>query len=216
VKEKIITFFSTLILIGGLGLVFFFILSGRFDVQFVASHLTKGHSLFISAGIFLLIWIIRPLFPIPFSIMTIAGGIVFGMWTGLILSFIGSTAGGIVDFYFARKTGKEALKKIIGKRFDDITERVKEKEILSVAMMRLIPFMNFDILNYLLGISGISLKGFILGSWLGLSPWFILLILTGHSLKTSNKLLFIIASLLIIILMLLFLFISRRGERNNK
>lgn len=215
-KEKIITFFSTLIFIGGIGLVFFFLFSGRFDVQFITSNLTRGHSLFISAGIFLFLWVIRPILPIPFSIMTIAGGIVFGMWTGLVLSFIGSTTGGIVDFYFARKTGKEALKKVIGKRFEHITERVKEREILSVAMMRLLPFMNFDILNYLLGISGISLKGFILGSWLGLSPWFILLILAGHSLKTSNKLLFIIASSLIIVLMLLFLFLFRRDEKNDK
>jgi len=216
VKEKLITLLSTLILIGGVGLVFFFILSGKFDVEFVVSHLTEGHSLFISAGIFLFVWTIRPLFPVPFSIMTIAGGMVFGMVTGLILSFIGSTAGGIVDFYFARKTGKEALKKLIGRRFEDLTDKVKNREILSVAVMRLIPFMNFDILNYLLGISGISLKGFVLGSWLGLSPWFILLILTGHSLKTSNRLLFIIASVLIVVLMVLFLFLFRRDEKNNK
>lgn len=215
-KEKLITLLSTLILIGGVGLVFFFILSGKFDVEFVVSHLTEGHSLFISAGIFLFVWTIRPLFPVPFSIMTIAGGMVFGMVTGLILSFIGSTAGGIVDFYFARKTGKEALKKLIGRRFEDLTDKVKNREILSVAVMRLIPFMNFDILNYLLGISGISLKGFVLGSWLGLSPWFILLILTGHSLKTSNRLLFIIASVLIVVLMVLFLFLFRRDEKNNK
>ncbi len=181
-----------ILLVGGIGLVFFFILSGRIDVQFI-TNLTKEHSLFLNAIIFLFLFTVRPIFPVPFSIMTVAGGIIFGMVWGLILSFIGSTAGGIVGFYFARKTGKDLLKKMLGKKFDDITEKVKENEILKVAMLRLVPINNFDILNYLLGISGISLKGFILGSWLGLSPWFILLILTGYSIKTSNRILFIVS-----------------------
>lgn len=215
-KEKIIPLLSIIIFIGGLGIIFFFLLSGRFDVYTVTSYLTNGRSIFISGGIYLLLFTIRPVFPIPFSIMTIAGGIVFGMFMGLLLSFVGSTAGGVVDFYFARKSGKDLLKAMLGKKFEDITERVKGNEVFAVAMMRLIPFMNFDILNYILGMSGISIKGFILGSWLGLSPWFLLLILTGHSIKTSNKVLFIIVSSLLFILMFLFLLLYRRGEKNNK
>lgn len=212
-KEKVVSFFSLILLLGGLGVTFFFIVSGRLDIQTVTSYLTRGHSAFLSAGLFLILFTLRPIFPIPFSIMTVAGGIVFGGFAGTILSFIGSTAGGIVDFLFARRIGSAIFKKSMEKKLNELAEIIKEKEILKIAMLRLIPFMNFDVLNYALGISGVSLKNFIIGSWIGLAPWFVTLGIAGYSIRTSNRVAFMITSALILFLMILFTFLTERMKK---
>lgn len=95
--------------------------------------------------IFIVAHLIRPFFFIPVPVICIVGGILFGSVFGTIYSIIGLTILSIV-FYFLYRQVPSLSKKINQLKLKWLGDRVNFT-IGQIAILRLIPFINFHLLS---------------------------------------------------------------------
>jgi len=127
----------------------------------------------LSILVFIFMQIIQVVvFFIPGEFIQIAGGYIFGTFSGGIISLIGITLGSIIVYFIANNYGKPFVEKVI------LNKKVKFfRKILKVGSKKIVVFMFYlvpgipkDALAYICGVSDISLKDFVIYSTLGRIP----------------------------------------------
>ncbi|RUS94031.1 TVP38/TMEM64 family protein [Trichormus variabilis] len=134
----------------------------------------------IGAIAFIGIYIIATIAFLPAAILTLGAGVVFGVFWGSIYVFVGATLGAIAAFLIGRYVARNWVdKKIAGnKQFAAIDKAVSKKGFKIVFLTRLSPLFPFNLLNYALGITGVSFKDYFLGS-VGMIPGTIMYVYIG-------------------------------------
>ena len=134
----------------------------------------------VGAIAFILIYIIATVAFLPGSILTLGAGVVFGVVLGSIYVFIGATLGATLAFLVGRYLARGWIsKKIEGnQKFKAIDKAVGKEGLKIVLLTRLSPVFPFNLLNYGLGVTGVSLKDYVLGS-VGMIPGTIMYVYLG-------------------------------------
>ena len=129
---------------------------------------------------FILIYIIATVAFLPGSILTLGAGVVFGIFEGSIYVFIGATIGATLAFLVGRYLARGWIsQKIAGNpKFSAIDRAVGNEGLKIVLLTRLSPIFPFNLLNYGLGVTGVSLKDYVLGS-VGMIPGTIMYVYIG-------------------------------------
>jgi len=111
-------------------------------------------------------------FFIPGEIPQIAGGYLFGVWQGSLLSLAGITAGASFNFLLARLLGVPFVRALFAAAEVERVRRLAEsgRARLTFFLLFLIPGIPKDILCYAAGLSALSLPAFLLFSTLGRLP----------------------------------------------
>lgn len=110
-----------------------------------------------------------PLF-FPGSVLTLTGGAVFGPVQGTLLSLLGATLGATLSFQFARVTGGGWVRDHLGGKLGRLVEGVDNEGWRFVAFVRLVPVFPYNVLNYALGLTRISLVEYVVASALCMIP----------------------------------------------
>jgi uncharacterized membrane protein YdjX (TVP38/TMEM64 family) len=84
---------------------------------------------------------------------------VFGSFWGALISWIGALMGALTSFYIARLFRNVALRKIVRnqKTVEFIRHAGEKRGFYVILISRLLPFISFDIISYMAGLSGILL-----------------------------------------------------------
>ncbi|MBW4667322.1 MAG: TVP38/TMEM64 family protein [Cyanomargarita calcarea GSE-NOS-MK-12-04C] len=129
---------------------------------------------------FILLYIIATVAFLPGSILTLGAGVVFGVVMGSLYVFIGATIGAAAAFLVGRYVARGwVAKKIEGSnKFRAIDEAVGREGLKIVLLTRLSPIFPFNLLNYAYGVTGVSLKDYVLGS-IGMIPGTIMYVYIG-------------------------------------
>jgi uncharacterized membrane protein YdjX (TVP38/TMEM64 family) len=105
---------------------------------------------------YLAVWTVGPLF-LPGLPITLAGGVLFGPFWGVVYVAIGSTLGAALVFLVARYLARDwVAAKLAGTRLTSLDEKVARHGWKIVAFTRLIPVFSFSLLNYAFGLTRIS------------------------------------------------------------
>ena len=152
-------------------------------VQNLLDFLTQG---FWGPLIYILLYAIRPLILFPSTILTLAGGFVFGPVLGVLYTIIASNISSTIAFFVGRFFGEGMLK-------DDGSDgliqryarRMRENSFETVMIMRFI-FLPYDAVSYLAGFLRIKFWPFILATALGSIPGTIAFIGFGASIESFN------------------------------
>ncbi|MCF6278517.1 MAG: TVP38/TMEM64 family protein [Anaerolineales bacterium] len=134
--------------------------------------------------IYIVLYAIRPLILFPSTILTLAGGFVFGPFIGVLYTIIASNISSTIAFYVGRFFGEGLLK-------DDGSEgllqryarRMRENSFETVMVMRFI-FLPYDAVSYLAGFLRIKYSAFILATALGSIPGTIAFVGFGASIES--------------------------------
>ena len=120
---------------------------------------------------FILIYAFAVVALIPASLLTIAGGAVFGLIRGVIYALVGATLGSTAAFLLGRYVVRRLVAKRLAAmpRFVAIERAVSARGRRIVFLLRLSPVVPFNVLNYALGLTTISVWDFIVAS-LGTIP----------------------------------------------
>ena len=121
-------------------------------------------------AVFIGIYMIAPALFLPGSILTLAGGALFGPFTGALLSLIGATIGATIAFLIARYLAAEWVERRVSGRLQEIKEGVEREGWRFVAFVRLVPLFPFNLLNYALGLARLSVQTFALTSFIAMAP----------------------------------------------
>lgn len=128
-------------------------------------------------------------FFIPGEIIQIAGGYIFGILSGSIISLVGICLGSIIIFIMCNIYGKPFVERIISKRHLNFFKKILKFGSINyvVFLLYLIPGIPKDALAYICGISDIRLKNFVIYSTLGRIPGIFLSAYFGAKIGTNNK-----------------------------
>jgi len=117
---------------------------------------------------------------VPGSLLTLAAGTVFGIPKGTLLVFVGATLGETAAFLLSRNFAREAVSRRVRRdaRFAAIDDAIAAQGRRIVLLLRLSPVFPFNLLNYALGLTRISLPDYLIAS-IGILPGTLLYVYTG-------------------------------------
>jgi len=155
--------------------------------------------------------------PIPAFLVTAANGMVFGSFWGALISWIGALMGALTSFYIARLFGNLVLRKIVrNQRTVEFIRHAGEKRGFYVILLsRLLPFISFDIISYMAGLSGIRPWAFILGTALGMLPATIIYTFIGHEVPVMEENFPILLTYTVVFIFILVVFSLVQGVRKK-
>ena len=126
--------------------------------------------------------------PIPVTIMAVAGGMLFGLGPGTLLSMIGVTAGCLGAYWLARALGRETVMRALGSHRGVVEERLEGGGFYALCTLRLMPGIPYWPVNYGSGALGIPSREFLLATALASLPGQVSLIAVGAFLASPDVL----------------------------
>jgi uncharacterized membrane protein YdjX (TVP38/TMEM64 family) len=129
---------------------------------------------------FMVLYNVATVLLIPGSVLTLGGGVLFGLWWGSLYVFVAATLGATLAFWIGRNVAREWVmaKMNAYPKFGAIDQAVAKEGFKIVFLTRLSPLFPFNLLNYAFGITQVSLKDYVLGS-VGMIPGTILYVYIG-------------------------------------
>jgi phosphatidylserine/phosphatidylglycerophosphate/cardiolipin synthase-like enzyme/membrane protein DedA with SNARE-associated domain len=118
----------------------------------------------------LVAYLVAGLLVVPLTVLIAATGIVFGPVFGVIYALAGGLLSGFVSYMIGRKLGRETVRKLAGERLNAISRKLAERGLLAVVLVRVVPVAPYTIVNIVAGASHINLRDFLLGTFIGLLP----------------------------------------------
>ncbi len=121
----------------------------------------------------------------PGTPLTLLSGATLGLFWGSVVSLIGNILGATAAFFVSRYFLQKYVIKTILSKYPKISEyekRFSTHGLETVILLRLIPLFPFNILNYLLGVTRVTNKDYILGTVIGIIPGTIAFVYFGQSL----------------------------------
>jgi len=143
---------------------------------------------------FIAIYNIATLLFVPGAILTLKGGCLFGIFWGSVYVLIAAMLGATWAFLLGRYLSRNWIHQQIGKnpQLQAIDRAVAQEGWKIVLLTRLSPIFPFNLLNYVFGVTQVSLKDYILGS-LGIIPGTVMYVYIGSlasdlaTLNMSNR-----------------------------
>lgn len=117
---------------------------------------------------------------VPGSILTMGGGVLFGVIWGSVYVFIAASLGATFAFLMGRYLLRGWVSRQIeaNPKFKAIDEAVAQEGWKIVLLTRLSPIFPFNFLNYAFGVTQVSLKDYVLGSF-GILPGTVMYVYIG-------------------------------------
>ncbi|XP_062086107.1 uncharacterized protein LOC133792206 [Humulus lupulus] len=122
---------------------------------------------------------------VPASILTLGGGYLFGLPLGFVADSIGATIGATAAFILGRTIGRSY---VISKlknypKFEAVAIAIQRSGFKIVLLLRLVPLLPFNMLNYLLSVTPVRIEEYVMATWLGMMPITFTLVYIGTTLK---------------------------------
>lgn len=127
------------------------------------------------------LWVPAAVLFTPGSLLTLGTGFLLGFGWGLVVVSIGSTLGATAAFLVGRRLGRDWIQERIGghERLRGVDGAIAREGLKVVILLRLSPLIPYNGLNYALSLTGVGLRDFVIGSWLGMLPGTVLYVALG-------------------------------------
>lgn len=170
--------------------------------------------------IYIALFALLPVFFFPVPVLAVAGGLAFGLWKGSLYTLIGAGINCILMFIIARYLGKEGVDKLVDSH---ISDRMKEKFFSNdksltffIFTLRLIPVVPYALINYMSGLSNISLKNYTLASILGIIPGTMVFLNMGDKSANFKSQEFFISIILLVALIVISNLLAKYLKKQGK
>ncbi len=132
--------------------------------------------------IFSAVYVIAVIALVPGSALTFAGGALFGLLWGTIITSVASNVGAACAFLIARYLARSRVQQLAAEssKFKAMDDAIAEGGWKIVAMLRLSPAVPFNLQNYLYGLTQIRFWPCVLTSWLAMLPGTFMYVYFGH------------------------------------
>ncbi len=129
--------------------------------------------------VFVLLYAVVAMTPIPVTIMAISGGFIFGVLEGSLLSVIGVLIGCWAAYHMARSLGTQAVRRLLGSHAETVETRLQDAGFEAVFALRLTPGVPYWPVNYGGGAFGVTQRDFVVASVIATVPGQVSLVALG-------------------------------------
>lgn len=142
-----------------------------------------------AVAMFILAYILQTAFSLPgATLMTLAGGFLFGSLWGTLYVNIGATTGATLAFLAARYLFHDWVERKFGDRLGPIQEGFAKNAFSYLLTLRLIPLFPFFLVNLLSGLTRVQLSTYVVATAVGIIPGGFVYTFAGRQLGTINSL----------------------------
>ena len=139
--------------------------------------------------VYMLVYITATALSLPgATILTLAGGGVFGLWVGTLIVSFASTIGASSAFLAARFLFRDGIKDKFGERLKTIDEGIAKEGAFYLFTLRLVPIVPFFMINLLMGLTTIKTRTFYWVSQLGMLAGTVVYVNAGTQLAKLDSL----------------------------
>ncbi|MDQ8195220.1 VTT domain-containing protein [Coraliomargarita sp. SDUM461004] len=124
---------------------------------------------------------------ISINLLLVSGTLVINPWAAFGCGFLGSLLSAVAAFYLGKAGGQPILEKFFQDRLDHLSQKIQDRGILSVALLRLVPIAPFVVVNLIAGMSKMKLGTFVAGSCLGMLPGMLAVVFVTHQAKSAYE-----------------------------
>jgi uncharacterized membrane protein YdjX (TVP38/TMEM64 family) len=107
---------------------------------------------------------------IPGSVLTLAGGAMFGVVGGTLYTTIGANIGANLAFGIGRLLGRDGVERLAGARLEALDRATENYGFRGLLTLRLIPAVPFNALNFGSGLTAIRWPTYVLATLVGIFP----------------------------------------------
>ncbi len=122
------------------------------------------------------------------TILTLAGGAVFGSVTGMLIVNVGATLGATAAFLVARFILRDWVEKKFSDKLNPINEGLSRNAINYILFLRLVPLFPFFLVNLVSGLTRVRLPVYFFGTMFGILPGSFVYANAGSSLARIDSL----------------------------
>ncbi|ULA58683.1 MAG: conserved membrane protein of unknown function [Nitrospira sp.] len=115
-------------------------------------------------------YVVGGVLAIPVTALLVVTILAFGPWLGGLSALAGSLLSAITLFGFGRAMGAYRIRRFVGSRVELLSRRLAERGFWAVLLVRVLPIAPFSVINLVAGASPLSLRNFVLGTFVGMLP----------------------------------------------
>ncbi|MBU0991970.1 MAG: FAD-dependent oxidoreductase [Proteobacteria bacterium] len=170
----------------------------------------KGLTIFVYMGIYILVTALS----LPgATVMTLAGGALFGLFTGVVVISFASTIGATLAFLAARYLLRDFVQKKLGDKLTAFNEGIRKDGAFYLFTLRLVPLFPFFVINLVMGLTPIRTVTYYWVSQMGMFAGTIVYVNAGTQLASIDSLKGILSPGLLLSFVLLGVFplIAKKG-----
>lgn len=181
--------------------------------------LIEGYGI-LAPAVYMLVYTLAPALLLPGLPITIAGGILFGPFWGVLYTITSATVGACLAFVVARYVARDWVEeKLRSPRWRRLDEGVEKHGWKVVAFTRLIPLFPFNLLNYAFGLTKVGFWPYAITTFFCMLPSCIAFIVFSSSLldllKGNVSANFVIGVALIVLVLLIPIFYRRYRQKKG-
>lgn len=138
--------------------------------------------------LFLVVFALAASLPTPgITVLNLLAGCLFGRWLGTGAASLAYVCGVTVAFLLARGLFRERLQRRFGPRLRAVEEGFARDGAFYLLALRLMPGLPFFLVNWLMALTPIRTRTFVVVSWLGVLPLTFLQCNVGRQLASMEK-----------------------------
>lgn len=122
------------------------------------------------------------------TVITLAGGALFGLWWGVVIVSFASSLGATLAFLASRFVLRDAVQARFGQRMAEIEHGIERDGAFYLLSLRLIPVVPFFLINLLMGLTRMRVGTFYGVSQLGMLPGTLVYVNAGTQLAAIGSL----------------------------
>ncbi len=173
-----------IVLLAVAGVTVHFVPIGNWIAGFIGWVRARGMS---GAFVYGAAYVVGTVLWFPGTALTLGGGLLYGPVWGVLLVSPASVLGATLAFVVARYLFRDSVARKANSylRFQAIDRAIGKHGFKVVLLMRLEPvFIPFAMLNYVLGVTQVRLRDYVLASWIGMLPATIAYVYAGSALSS--------------------------------
>ena len=103
---------------------------------------------------------------LPASLLGIVAGGIYGLVPGFLLAAVSTMAGAVLAFFLSRSLFRPTIERLIASRprLRNLDALIAQDGSRLVCLLRISPVMPFSVTSYMLGLSSIDLRSYIIGT----------------------------------------------------
>jgi phospholipase D1/2 len=143
---------------------------------------------------------------VPRTVVSLAGGMLFGIGMGLVTAMTATMLSAMLTFYIGRWAGHRYVRRRFGERVGEVRRMMRQHGVVAMILIRQLPITALAS-NLLCSVSGVRARHYFLGSLVGLLPGAIIFVVFGAGVRRNFGLRATAASVLLVAVTFLALWI---------
>jgi uncharacterized membrane protein YdjX (TVP38/TMEM64 family) len=141
--------------------------------------------------VYLVLFSVGSVLMVPGSLLVMCGGFLFGLWQGFLLVSVATVLGALAALLVARGIGRAWVEDRLHnqQRLMALDKAVQARGLLVVMLTRMSLLLPYNLLNYAYGLSGVGIRPYVLGTWIGMLPAVALYVYLGTLARSLSEVL---------------------------